>query len=143
MTVKTVDSLSLSTNVSKGIGLCYFDPETEQLNEFGTQEYLYITPFEENVRRYYLVKNSDNIDNKRPIFASVSIISNNSDIDIKVSKGYERVTDKAEFYDVEINNELLIFFNEYPSGIVPLDIYMKSNSNRNVDSDFNVKIVIG
>ena len=106
MTVKTVDSLSLSTNVSKGIGLCYFDPETEQLNEFGTQEYLYITPFEENVRRYYLVKNSDNIDNKRPIFASVSIISNNSDIDIKVSKGYERVTDKAEFYDVEINNEL-------------------------------------
>lgn len=143
MTVKTVDSLSLSTNVSKGIGLCYFDPETEQLNEFGTQEYLYITPFEENVRRYYLVKNSDNIDNKRPIFASVSIISNNSDIDIKVSKGYERVTDKAEFYDVEINNELLIFFNEYPSGIIPLDIYMKSNSNRNVDSDFNVKIVIG
>lgn len=143
MTVKTVDSLSLSTNVSKGIGLCYFDPETEQLNEFGTQEYLYITPFEENVRRYYLVKNSDNIDNKRPIFASISIISNNSDIDIKVSKGYERVTDKAEFYDVEINNELLIFFNEYPSGIVPLDIYMKSNSNRNVDSDFNVKIVIG
>lgn len=143
MTVKTVDSLSLSTNVSKGIGLCYFDPETEQLNEFGTQEYLYITPFEENVRRYYLVKNSDNIDNKRPIFASVSIISNNSDIDIKVSKGYERVTDKAEFYDVEINNELLIFFNEYPSGIVPLDIYMKSNSNRNIDSDFNVKIVIG
>ena len=143
MTVKTVDSLSLSTNVSKGIGLCYFDPETEQLNEFGTQEYLYITPFEENVRRYYLVKNSDNIDNKRPIFASVSIISNNSDMDIKVSKGYERVTDKAEFYDVEINNELLIFFNEYPSGIVPLDIYMKSNSNRNIDSDFNVKIVIG
>lgn len=143
MTVKTVDSLSLSTNVSKGIGLCYFDPETEQLNEFGTQEYLYITPFEENVRRYYLVKNSDNIDNKRPIFASVSIISNNSDIDIKVSKGYERVTDKAEFYDVEINNELLIFFNEYPSGIVPLDIYMKSNSNRNIDSDFNVKIAIG
>ena len=143
MTVKTVDSLSLSTNVSKGIGLCYFDPETEQLNEVGTQEYLYITPFEENVRRYYLVKNSDNIDNKRPIFASVSIISNNSDIDIKVSKGYERVTDKAEFYDVEINNELLIFFNEYPSGIVPLDIYMKSNSNRNIDSDFNVKIVIG
>lgn len=143
MTVKTVDSLSLSTNVSKGIGLCYFDPETEQLNEFGTQEYLYITPFEENVRRYYLVKNSDNIDNKRPIFASVSIISNNSDIDIKVSKGYERVTDKAEFYDVEINNELLIFFNEYPSGIVPLDMYVKSNSNRNIDSDFNVKIVIG
>lgn len=143
MTVKTVDSLSLSTNVSKGIGLCYFDPETEQLNEFGTQEFLYITPFEENVRRYYLVKNSDSIDNKKPIFASIKITSDNSDIDMKVSKGYERVTDRAEFYDVEINNELLLFFNEYPSGIIPLDVYMKSNSNRNIDSDFNIKIVIG
>ena len=66
MAIKTVDKLNLSTNVINGIGLCYFDPETEQLNEFGSQEVLYITPFEESVRRYYLVKNSDFIDNKKP-----------------------------------------------------------------------------
>ena len=143
MTIKTVDSLDLSTNVSRGIGLCYFDPETEQLNEFGSQEFLFVTPFEEIVRRYYLVKNSDIIDNKKPIFASISFSSSNSDVTVKVAKGYSRVTDRAEFYDIEANNELLIFFNEYSSGIIPLDIYTKSNSNRDIDSDFNIKIIIG
>lgn len=143
MTIKTVDSLDLSTNVSRGIGLCYFDPETEQLNEFGSQEFLYITPFEENVRRYYLVKTSDSIDNKKPIYASISFTSENLDLSIKIAKGYQRVTDKAEFYDVSDNNELIVFFNEYSSGIIPLDVYIKSNSNRNIDSDFNVKIIVG
>ena len=109
MAIKTVDKLNLSTNVINGIGLCYFDPETEQLNEFGSQEVLYITPFEESVRRYYLVKNSDFIDNKKPIYASISVVSNNNDIELKIGKGFERLTDKAEFYDTEINNNLLIF----------------------------------
>lgn len=142
MAIKTVDKLNLSTNVINGIGLCYFDPETEQLNEFGSQEVLYITPFEESVRRYYLVKNSDFIDNKKPIYASISVISNNSDIELKIGKGYERLTDKADFYDTEINNNLLIFFNEYSSGIIPLDFFFKSNSNHKVESDFSIKIKI-
>lgn len=142
MAIKTVDKLNLSTNVINGIGLCYFDPETEQLNEFGSQEVLYITPFEESVRRYYLVKNSDFIDNKKPIYASISVVSNNNDIELKIGKGYERLTDKAEFYDTEINNNLLIFFNEYSSGIIPLDFFFKSSSNHKVESDFSIKIKI-
>lgn len=142
MAIKTVDKLNLSTNVINGIGLCYFDPETEQLNEFGSQEVLYITPFEESVRRYYLVKNSDFIDNKKPIYASISVVSNNNDIELKIGKGFERLTDKAEFYDTEINNNLLIFFNEYSSGIIPLDFFFKSSSNHKVESDFSIKIKI-
>lgn len=142
MAIKTVDKLDISTNVINGIGLCYFDPETEQLTEFGFREDLYITPFEESVKRYYLVKNSDFIDNKKPIYASISLLSNNSEIEIKLNKGYERISDFAEFYDTEINNSIVIFFNEYSSGIIPLDFYFKSNSNAKVESDFTIKIKI-
>lgn len=143
MTIKTVESLTPISNVINGIGLCYFDPESEQLIEFGHQEDLYVTPFEESVRRYYLVKNSDLVGGTRPLFASISITSNNSDLEVKLAKGPIRISDKAEYYDVEINNTLTLFFNEYPSGVTPLDLYFKSYSNTYLESDLDIKIITG
>lgn len=138
MAIKTVEKLNLTPELSRGAGLCYFDPETEALTEFSSQELIYITPFEESVRRYYLVKSSA----EPSVFASVRIRSNSALMDLKVSVGGIRVTAKEEFIDLEVNNSLVVFFSEFPSGIIPLDVYFKSNANKKLESNFSIKINI-
>ena len=142
MITRSVDINTLKSNVSNSIGLCYFDNTTEQLREFINIENIYLTPFETSVRRYYLVKTSDLIDNLKPTFASMTVISNSTDIDIKISLGKDNLTDIYDFYDLQVNNSINIFFNNYPSGIIPVDFYFKSNTTRKIDINFDINIEV-
>ena len=35
-----------------------------------------------------------------------------------------------------------IFFNNYPSGIIPVDFYFKSNTTRKIDINFDINIEV-
>lgn len=142
MIIETIDKSNISKNMSKSVGLCYFDPETEELKEFSPEETIHLTPFEHSVRRFYFVKTAEIINNVRPIYVQLTALSNILDIDVKLNVGSERLTSKYDFYDTEINNTVLCFFQEYPSGIIPIDLYFKSNTNQELQTDFIIKIVV-
>lgn len=142
MIIETIDKNNISKNMSESVGLCYFDPETEELKEFSPEETINLTPFEHSVRRFYFVKTAELINNVRPIYVKLTAISNILDIEVKLNVGNERLTSKYDFYDTEINNTVICFFQEYPSGIIPIDLYFKSNTNRELQTDFMIKISV-
>ena len=142
MIIETIDKSNISNSMSNSVGLCYFDPETEELKEFSPDETINLTPFEHSVRRFYFVKTAEIINNNRPIYVKLVALSNNLDIDIKLNIGNERLTSKYDYYDTEINNTVIAFFTEFPSGIIPIDIYFKSNTNREIQTDFSINIFI-
>lgn len=142
MLIETVSKSNVVSSMSNGIGLCYFDPDTETLKEFSIDETIHLNPYEHSVRRFYFVKNTDLINNVRPILANLSIVSNTSDIDVKLNIGRERITSKYDYYDTETNNTVIVLFSEFPSGMIPIDLYIKSNTNKELDTDFVFNISI-
>lgn len=142
MIQESINKSNVSKNMAGDIGLCYFDPETETLKEFSPEELIHLNPYEHSVRRFYFVKNTDLINNIRPVLAKISILSNSIDVEVKIGIGRERITSKYDFYDTEINNTSIVFFQEYPSGMIPIDLCMKSNTNKEIDTDFTISIHI-
>ena len=142
MITRSVDISTVKSNVKNAIGLCYFDTGTEQLTEFLNVESIYLTPFETSVRRFYLVKTSTLMEGVKPSYANMSVKTSNPDIDIKISLGSDNITDPYDFYDVPLNNNILILFSNYPSGIIPIDFYFKSNTSRKVDITFDINIEV-
>ena len=142
MIIETIDKSNISKNMSKSVGLCYFDPETEELKEFSPEEVINLTPYEHSVRRFYFVKTAEIINNVRPMYVKLTAISRNSDIDIKLNIGNERISSKYDYYDTEINNTVISFFIVFNSGVIPIDLYFKSNTNKEIQTDFIINIFV-
>lgn len=142
MLVETISKNNIAKRVSNGVGLCYFDPGTEEFREFDANAVINLTPFEHSVRRFYFVKSQEVIDNKIPTYTKLTVVSNHTGIDIKLNIGGERITSKYDFYDSEINNTVIAFFKGYPNGIIPIDLLIKSGLNEQVETDFQIYAVI-
>ena len=84
---KIITRNQLPYNLVDGIGVCYFDPETEKLKEFHSGLSLVVGPFETTVRRFYVVKPSTLINGFTPMYSIVSFRSILSDITFKVNTG--------------------------------------------------------
>ena len=139
---KIITRNQLPYNLVDGIGVCYFDPETEKLKEFHSGLSLVVGPFETTVRRFYVVKPSALINGFTPMYSIISFRSISSDITFKIRLGTDRISNVEDFYDIEPNNELNIFFNGYPSGIIPIDVCIASHTNNNVISDMDVTLEV-
>ena len=76
------------------------------------------------------------------MYVKLTAISRHSDIDIKLNIGNERISSKYDYYDTEINNTVISFFKEFPSGVIPIDLYFKSNTNKEIQTDFIINIFV-
>jgi hypothetical protein len=126
MTILTLDNVGLSnintsTPTTYGIGLCYFDPSSETLKEFSSSTSIPVLPYEESIRRFYILKDSGTI-----IGNTVSLTVTTQSSDYVVKNTIAGLLDDDEFDTINPNNVSIAFLSEFSSGIIPVDIYIKS-----------------
>lgn len=138
--MKTLNANSLPSNLMNIMGFCYFDPETERLVEFNSNEEIYLTPYESTVRRYYLVVTSDMYNGSKLRYATLQFTSPSDDVEVRALEGLDTVNDRYNFDDVDINTSLTVFFNNHASGIIPIDVNLKSLTSVNGDFKLSVSI---
>lgn len=141
--MKRLNIEALPTNLSNVIGLCYFDPVTEKLVEFNSSEKIYLTPFENTVRRYYLVVTNPVYQGARLQYATLKVSSEYDDVSVRVLEGLEIVNDKYNFTDIDANNTITVFFNNHATGIIPIDINIESLTASNVQFRVDIAISAG
>lgn len=140
--MKKLNIGTLPNSLSSIIGLCYIDPVSEKLVEFNSDEKIYLTPFENTVRRYYLVVVDTLHRGIRLQYATIKVSSEYDDIYVKILEGNTN-NDRYNYDDVEANNSVTVFFNNYPNGIIPLDINIKSLTATNVQFSIDIGITAG
>lgn len=139
---KIISRNQLPYNLEDDIGVCYFDPEIEQLREFHPGLSFIVNPFETSVRRFYIVKPSTQVKGVSVMYTNISFKSVSEDIVFKVRLANERISSVEDFYDVTPENKLNIFFNTYPSGIIPIDVYIESKTNSNIITDVSIDLEV-
>lgn len=112
------------TPTKNGIGLCFFNPETETLVEFSADSTIPVLPYEDSIKRYYIVRDQS-LSNINTI--SITMTSTNPNFIIKNIKGIID-PESTDFDSVPVNNTNVIFLSEYTSGVIPIDVYVKSNT---------------
>lgn len=137
--MKTLTLDALPTNLSHAIGLCYFDPVSEELVEFNNEEKIYLTPYENTVRRYYLVVSNPIYNGSRLQQATISVSSESEHVHVRVLEGLE-LHDKYSFEGVDVNNSVTMFFNNHPTGIIPIDINTQSTTAKGIKFSINISI---
>lgn len=139
MAIKTLDIEAIPSQVSNPVGLCFFNPTSESLEEFTSDESIYLTPYEESVRRFYLVKTSQPLENN---FAKLAIHSDTLGIELRAKVGEGSISNIQDFKDTPNNTEFFVFYGNYSSDIIPIDIYFKSTTALLVESKFLIKLEI-
>lgn len=124
--IETINESNLDPNkpTKNGIGLCYFNPETETLVEFNTSSTIPVLPYEDSIKRYYIVRDQS-FSNVNTI--SITITSSNTDYIIKNIKGIVD-PESSDFDSIPNNNTNVLFLSEHTSGVIPIDVYVKSNT---------------
>lgn len=141
--MKKLSLEAIPTSLRGTLGLCYFDPVSEKLVEFNNEEKIYLTPFENSVRRYYLVVSNPIYNGTRLQYATIKVSSAYDDVTVKVLEGLEIVNDRYNYEDLEANNTITVFFNNYPSGHIPIDLNTKSLTSKNVKFTVDIEITAG
>lgn len=141
--MKKLSLEAIPTSLRGTLGLCYFDPVSEKLVEFNSEEKIYLTPYENSVRRYYLVINNPIYNGTRLQYATIHVNSEYEDITVKLLEGLDVLNDKYSFESVTPNNTVTVFFNNYASGIIPLDINTKSSTASNINFNIDISISAG
>lgn len=112
-------------NITKlGLGFCFFNPVTESLQEFDTSTTVPILPYENTIRRYYIVRDKG-LESISTI--SVAILSPSTDYEIKNIVGKEGIT-LADFNSIPVSNTNLIFMSEHTTGLIPIDVLIISKT---------------
>lgn len=122
------------------VGLCYFDPIEEKLVELTSDASIVINPFEETVRRFYLIKPSRTISGRVPLYFKVGLDNISELLEFKLKTGEERLSYVGDYYETPPNNTITIYSSPYPSGIIPLDVYCKSKTNNSIS--YNLEFTI-
>ena len=122
--------ISIAQKTLNGVGICFFDPVTETLLEFNSNTKIPIYPMEESYRRFFIVRDGINI-----TFNTVTIqtIVENSSYVSKLL--FDKVQD---INTVPENNTVIEFFSNFPNGIIPFYLYIKSNSSSYLDVDLKL-----
>ncbi len=122
--------ISIAQKTLNGVGICFFDPVTETLFEFNSNTKIPIYPMEESYRRFFIVRDGINI-----TFNTVTIqtIVENSSYVSKLL--FDKVQD---INTVPENNTIIEFFSNFPNGIIPFYLYIKSNSSSYLDVDLKL-----
>lgn len=115
----------MPSHLDGSIGLCFFNPETDTLEEFSGDAKILLGPFEESVRRFYLVKPSNTIQGKVFSYAKVKVEPSSSAYIVKVRVGDGALSSPEDFKDI-VGTECLPFFSNYTNGLIPIDFYTKN-----------------
>lgn len=104
-----------------GVGLCYLDPSEEVLKEFSEDVFIPIYPGEESRRQFYIVKDDTTLQVNT---LALKVTSEDPAYIVKTSLEYDK-----DLTEVPVGNTLVVFFSQYPSGIIPVTIYTKNTEN--------------
>lgn len=128
------EHLNQAYKTINGVGLCYFDPTLEILKEFTNDIILPVYPGEESKRQFYIVKDDANL-----VLNTLSFKAfiNSANYSVKTSLNYT-----ADFPNITNNNTVLVFFSQYPSGIIPITLYIKNLADTVEDFDLNLEIEV-
>ena len=138
--MKKLNVEALPRSLLNNLGLCYFDPVTEKLVEFNNEELIYLTPYENIVRRYYLVIMSDLYNGIKLQYGNIKFSSIYEEVEVKILEGLGTINDKYNFDDVEANNTITVFFNNYSTGIIPIDVNIKSLVSTHATFELDINI---
>ncbi len=128
------DNLSQNYRTANGVGLCYFDPTEEVLREFEGNSVLPIYPGEVSKRQFYIVKDGHNLVlNTLTFKASVDDTS----YEVKTALDYN-----ADFDAITNGNTVIIFFSQYPTGIIPITVYIKNINDTTEELDLNIELEV-
>lgn len=128
------DNLSQNYRTANGVGLCYFDPTEEVLREFEGNSVLPIYPGEVSKRQFYIVKDGHNLVlNTLTFKASVDDTS----YEVKTALDYN-----ADFDAITNGNTVIIFFSQYPTGIIPITVYLKNINDTTEELDLNIELEV-
>lgn len=140
MPINVIDNINAThkTSTSNGIGLCYFNPQSESLQELSSNT-LNIAPFEENVRRYYLTVDAGSA---VPRTATLSFSSNVYTLVVKhkVKTLNESLSTVAEFSSLLDSNYSTVFFGQHSADIIPIDVYIKSTMDAKYNGELYISI---
>lgn len=129
-------------HLTDDIGLCYYDPEREELLEFTPESKIVLGAFERNVRRFYLVKPSELIKGGAYTYAVVTFKSTAPSVIVKSKAPEDYLTAAELFRDIDANNQTVIFFSHYTSEVMPLDVYIESKSPMGEEVELVVDIEV-
>lgn len=128
----------VGSETRRGIGLCYFDPSVEQLIEFNTSQVIEVAPFEEGVRRFYLIRTDSSL---VPTYAYITITGSNTSLTIK-AKDSELFSEVDAFINIPPDNTAVVNFSRYSNWLVPIDVYIRSNNPIKSGTTLNIKIEV-
>ena len=128
----SLKNLSNTRRTLNGIGICYFDPVTETLLEFGTDTKIPILPLEESIRRFYVVKDNYSLSYN---MVSLSINVSSDEYEVKVLSDEHKDPSK-----IPNNNLLIDFFSNHPNGIIPFNVYTKSLTTSYGEVDLEIEL---
>lgn len=123
-----IDGNKAPAQLLDDIGLCYYDPKTEQLKEFDPSVFIAVSPYEYSVRRFYIAKPSGTIQGKVYRNLTVSVASSSTLVTQKIRIGPQEISRASDFVEHEENGSISIPLDMYPTGIIPVDIFTQCNS---------------
>lgn len=140
MTILTLTDVGLSninttSPTTYGIGLCYFDPVSETLKEFSPTTSIPVLPYEESIRRFYILKDGSTVTGN-----TISLTVSTTSADYVVKNIIAGSLDDDEFDSLPPNNISIAFLSEYSSGIIPVDIYIQSLTYSLTNVTLNVEL---
>ena len=121
--IESIDTNNLNSSYKtiNGIGLCYFDPEDEILKEFNPTAILPIYPGETSKRQFYIV-----IDDTTLLLNTITFTASLEDSEYSVKSSLNYYDD---FENIVNNNSVIAFFSQYPTGIIPITVYIKNEKD--------------
>lgn len=129
MIIKEYDDISTKhlnpkTKTKHGVGLCFFNPETELLQEFDSNTTVPILPYENSIRRFYIVRDNYTGDIST---ISITLMIESEDYTVKTKVGSDK-TEESDFDNIPSSAMNVIYVSQHPSGIIPLDVMITSKS---------------
>lgn len=130
MIIKEYDDISTrhlnpNSKTKHGIGLCFFNPETELLQEFDSNTTVPILPYENSIRRFYIVRDNFTVDINT---VSITLMIESEGYTVKTIVGSDKNATEEDFESVSNSTMNVIFVSQHPSGIIPLDVLITSKS---------------
>lgn len=126
-------NINTEAKTRNGIGLCYFEPDTELLKEFTSNITIPVFPMEESVRQFYIVRDDPTLKINTILFKA---FSDSTDYEVKSA-----LDNNSNYTDLFTNNEVLIFPSNY-TNIIPINIYIKNIRYTATDLILNISMDI-
>lgn len=130
------------SHLTDEVGMCYYDPKTEDLKEFDPSVVIHTGPFERSVRRFYLVKPSGTIRGQLYTQAKIKVESQSPHVEHKVKVGLDNISIPSDFIEYDLNNEIIVLFSHHTTGVIPIDLYTRCNIANSLEATLALSLEV-